>query len=126
MTVDAEADAAFPSRRGAVVEVETTSGERLVKRCPTRKGDPDNPLSEDELAEKFRQAVTPVIGGEAGRALLAALGEIDRLDDMAELAFVPPRPAAARAGPSPAEPPLPKQPLRLRSPEGPRPAGGGR
>ncbi len=98
MTVDAEADAAFPSRRGAVVEVETTSGGRLAKRCPTRKGDPDNPLSEDELAEKFRQAVTPVIGGEVGRALLAALGEIDRLDDMAELSFVPPRPAAARAG----------------------------
>ncbi len=98
MTVDGEADAAFPGRRGAVVEVETTSGERLVKRCPTRKGDPDNPLSEVELAKKFRQTVGPVIGPEAGGALLAALREIDRLDDMAELTFVPPRPAAARAG----------------------------
>ena len=98
MTIDPEAEEAFPKRRGALVEVETASGERLIKRCPTRKGDPDNPLSEEEVLAKYRETVEPVIGGEAGETLLAALKEVDRLDDMSELPFAPPRPAAARLG----------------------------
>ena len=96
MTLDAEADAAFPQRRGALVEVETTSGERLAHRSHTRKGDPDNPLSEEELTEKYWESAAPVIGRAAAGTLLAALWEVDRLDDMADLPFVPPRPAAAR------------------------------
>ncbi len=47
---------------------------------------------------KYRETVEPVIGGEAGDTLLAALKEVDRLDDMSELPFAPPRPAAARLG----------------------------
>jgi 2-methylcitrate dehydratase PrpD len=98
MTLDAEADAAFPQRRGALVEVETTAGERLSHRSHTRKGDPDNPLSEEELTEKYWESVEPVIGRDAAETLLAALWEVDRLADMAELPFAPPRPAAEAVG----------------------------
>ena len=97
MEVDAESEAAFPARRGAIVEVGTVAGERLVKRCPTRKGDPDNPLSHEESIEKFRELVEPVIGRDAGDTLLSAIREIERIADMAELPVVPPGPAAVRA-----------------------------
>ena len=95
LTLDAEAEAAFPGRRGAVVEVETVSGERFAERRHTRKGDPDDPLSEAELVDKFHELTDPVIGRAAGEVLLAALGEIERLGDMAALPFTAPRPIAA-------------------------------
>ena len=96
MTLDAEADAAFPRRRGAIVEVETASGERFSHRCRTRKGDPDNPLSAAELTEKYLETVTPVIGDAAARELLDALSRLDRLANVADLPFAPPPRAGGR------------------------------
>lgn len=95
LTLDAEAEAAFPGRRGAVVEVETVSGERLTERRHTRKGDPDDPLSETELVDKFHELTDPVIGRGAGEVLLAALGKLEGLGDMAALPFTARRPIAA-------------------------------
>jgi 2-methylcitrate dehydratase PrpD len=73
MAVDPECDAAFPSRRSAVVEVETTGGKILRHAQPTRKGDPDAPLSDDELGEKFFELAVPVIGRPAADGLIAAI-----------------------------------------------------
>ena len=87
MYVDAEADAAFPGQRGALVEIETTSGERYSERRRTRKGDSDDPLTEAELADKYWELVTPVIGAEAGGLLLDGLNAIETLDDMSALPF---------------------------------------
>ena len=76
MTVDPECDAAFPRRRSAVVEVETTDGKILRHAQPTRKGDPDAPLSDDELGEKFFELAVPVIGRTEANGLIAAIGAL--------------------------------------------------
>jgi 2-methylcitrate dehydratase PrpD len=67
--VDAAAEKAFPSKRSAVVTITTTSGETFEHYSPTRKGDPDNPLSDAELEDKFRELTVPVIGEKAAEAL---------------------------------------------------------
>lgn len=70
VSVDAECEAAFPGRRSAHVTVTLTDGRKLHRYQPTRKGDPDAPLSDAELAEKFVELVSPVIGtGEAAKLL---------------------------------------------------------
>jgi 2-methylcitrate dehydratase PrpD len=73
IAVDPECDAAFPRRRSAVVEVETMDGRTLRHAQPTRKGDPDAPLSDEELGEKFFELAVPVIGLPAANGLIAAL-----------------------------------------------------
>jgi hypothetical protein len=40
---------------------------------PTRKGDPDAPLSDAELDDKFLELSSPVIGPGKAKALLAQL-----------------------------------------------------
>jgi 2-methylcitrate dehydratase PrpD len=85
MSVDPEADAAFPKQRGAIVEVETVSGDRYVQRRRTRKGDPDDPLSDDEVYDKYRELARPVIGETASEDLLAALRNLETLDDLTDL-----------------------------------------
>ncbi len=77
MTIDPGCDAAFPGRRSAVVEIETTDGRRLRHHQPTRKGDPEDPLSDRELAGKFMELVVPVTGEAAAEALLGALRTLD-------------------------------------------------
>ncbi|HEU0025751.1 MAG TPA: MmgE/PrpD family protein [Ktedonobacterales bacterium] len=54
MVYDPEIEAAYPRQWIGLVEVETTDGQRLVTRVDEPRGDPGNPLTRDELAEKAR------------------------------------------------------------------------
>lgn len=70
--VDPELDATFPRQRAARVAIEAR-GRREEWLQPTRKGDPDAPLSDAELEEKFLELASPVIGGERAKGLLSDL-----------------------------------------------------
>ena len=70
--LDPELDATFPRQRAARVAI-TARGRRDELVQPTRKGDPDLPLTDEELNGKFLELATPVLGGEAARRLLADL-----------------------------------------------------
>ncbi len=86
VTVDEEIEAEFPKRRAARITIETTDGQRFEHYSPTRKGDPDNPLTDDELARKFLELTGAVLGEAGARALL---GELWRLDEMTDLSALP-------------------------------------
>ncbi len=99
LRVEPEIEAAFPGHRAAVVEIGTVDGRRFTHHAPTRKGDPDNPLSDGELEDKFRELTAPVIGEAAAARLLETLWRVDALDDMAELSVAGPDLACDGVGP---------------------------
>jgi 2-methylcitrate dehydratase PrpD len=78
LALDPECDAAFPSRRAARVSFETRAGRAETLFQPTRKGDPDDPLTDAELEQKFLELACPVIGEERAKTLLARLWRIER------------------------------------------------
>ncbi|HEY6820892.1 MAG TPA: MmgE/PrpD family protein [Burkholderiales bacterium] len=81
--LDPELDAAFPGKRAARVAIQARNGRREEYLQPTRKGDPDMPLSDAELDEKFLELATPVIGEGAAQKRLAYLRSLQsaaRLD----------------------------------------------
>ncbi len=63
---------AYPGKRAARVTITLRNGTILERYQPTRKGDPDAPLSDADLSAKFRELAGPVIG-EKAEALLDAL-----------------------------------------------------
>ena len=63
---------AYPARRPARVTVTLHDGRVFENFQPTRKGDPDLPLSDAELSAKFHELAAPALDGDAG-ALLQAL-----------------------------------------------------
>jgi 2-methylcitrate dehydratase PrpD len=77
LVVDAELDAGFPRQRAARIAIETRDGRRGDYLQPTRKGDPDLPLSDGELEHKFMELATPVLGEAAARALIARLWTLE-------------------------------------------------
>jgi 2-methylcitrate dehydratase PrpD len=74
---DAELSRAFPGQRAARVEIELADGRRLAHFQPTRKGDPEMPLTDAELNEKFLELTMPVLGDTRARALLARLWALE-------------------------------------------------
>jgi 2-methylcitrate dehydratase PrpD len=87
LSVDPELDAAFPGRRAARVTVTTRDGRQFAHDAPTRKGDPDNPLTDEEISGKFRELADGAIGAAASQRLLETLWRIDRLPELSALAI---------------------------------------
>lgn len=85
LTVDDELDAAFPRQRGARVRIELTDGTRHVSFRPTRRGDPDLPLTDEELDAKFRELVAPTLGKEATDELAQVLWHLEKQPDLTSL-----------------------------------------
>ena len=79
---DAELSKAFPKQRAARVEIELADGRKLAHYQPTRKGDPEMPLSDDELNDKFLELAAPVVGEPAARALLDRLWRLESEKNM--------------------------------------------
>lgn len=92
VSMDPELADAYPGKRAAKVWITLTDGRELYHYAPTRKGDPDAPLTDAELSDKFQELVTPVIGAPAAAALLDALWHANTLPGA-----VPLPPATAHA-----------------------------
>ncbi|CAN7730072.1 2-methylcitrate dehydratase PrpD [Variovorax paradoxus] len=78
VTVDPELDAAFPGQRAARVLITMRDGRCFEHLQPNRKGDPEEPLSDAELEDKFMELSSPVIGSAPARALLDRLWTLER------------------------------------------------
>jgi len=82
LVADPELSKAFPRQRAARVEIELADGRRYSHFQETRKGDPEMPLTDEELNDKFMELAAPVVGEPGARALLAALWQTERLPDI--------------------------------------------
>jgi 2-methylcitrate dehydratase PrpD len=79
LKIDSRCEAAFPQARSAKVEIETTGGEVFKYFASTRKGDPDNPLTDAELSDKYTDLVEPLIGATEASLFLSALWSVETL-----------------------------------------------
>ncbi|MCP3025073.1 MmgE/PrpD family protein [Cupriavidus basilensis] len=69
--------AAFPRQRAARVEILLKDGTRHTLFAPYRKGDPESPLDDATLNDKFMELAAPVIGSDTAEELLAALWQLE-------------------------------------------------
>ena len=83
--VDPELDARFPAQRAARITIETADGRTTEYLQPNRKGDPEDPLSDEDLGSKMLELASPVIGSESARALLDRIWQLERSPDLAGL-----------------------------------------
>ena len=74
----AELDALFPGRWAAEAEIVRTDGRSFGAFVDTPKGDPENPLTVDELAAKFRSLTATVLSPGDQQRLIDA---VDALGD---------------------------------------------
>jgi 2-methylcitrate dehydratase PrpD len=73
VSADPALSKAYPGQRAANIVVHTRAGKRFEHFQPTRKGDPDMPLSDAELQSKFDELVVPVLGPDKSAALARAI-----------------------------------------------------
>jgi 2-methylcitrate dehydratase PrpD len=85
LRADPAMDVGFPGRREARVTVRLRSGETVAAERLTRKGDPDDPLSDAELRDKFDDLTTGIMGVAGSSRLSEALWSLDALPNVRDL-----------------------------------------
>jgi 2-methylcitrate dehydratase PrpD len=83
VALDPELDAAFPRQRAARVAITARGGRREEFLQPTRKGDPDMPLSDAELDGKFLELAAPVLGEAPAKKKLEQLWRLESQTSLA-------------------------------------------
>jgi 2-methylcitrate dehydratase PrpD len=85
LEVDHDIQSRFPKQRAARITVTTSDGRHISHFQPMRKGDPELPLTDMELEEKFLELATPSIGALTAERLLRSLWALDQRRNMAGL-----------------------------------------
>jgi len=91
LLADPRIDARRP-RREAIVELTFTDGTQLSEWVRDVRGTVDNPMTRDEVVEKARDLIAPVLGPATCSALIDKLFALETLKDVREL-----RPALQRS-----------------------------
>jgi 2-methylcitrate dehydratase PrpD len=79
--LDPEIDALFPKRFAGRVTVFTRGGEQMTQMIEFPKGEPENPMSESELQEKFMSLSTTVFTKKRANRILESVFAIDEVSD---------------------------------------------
>jgi 2-methylcitrate dehydratase len=82
---DPDIEAAFPALQRVHVTIVTGDGRELVRQLDYPKGDPRNPLTDDEVEAKFDALAEPVLTQEARSRLVDVVWSLDELDSVTEL-----------------------------------------
>ena len=83
---DPELDKAFPEKKSCIITIKTKDGKQLSRRNDgPSKGDPENPLSKEDIEKKFNTMVTPVLGRDKAGQLRSMIHQLEKIADVSQL-----------------------------------------
>lgn len=80
--IDPEIQSRYPGEWCCRLTVTTREGDQVREMTTSPKGDPENPLSLDELRQKFRSMVAGTSYESRAERLIEMVDSLDRLDDI--------------------------------------------
>ena len=78
-------DERFGSGMESIVSLRTADGRVIERNVPYPKGEPENPMTWDEMQAKFTEWSGPVIGAERAAQVIESVASLESLSSMSEL-----------------------------------------
>lgn len=85
LTVDPEMDRLYPKKWGCRLRIEMSDGSILAGEVASAKGDPENPLSGQEMKDKFLWLAQEAVGTARSHLLVELVDNLDKLDTVLPL-----------------------------------------
>jgi 2-methylcitrate dehydratase len=103
VVADPEIEKVFPALQRVVVTITTNDGQSFTEQLDYPKGDPRNPLTDQEIEEKFSALADGVLSLEAQKKLKDAIWNLEKLGSVSKLmalmkADVRTKPSLAKLG----------------------------
>lgn len=83
--VDPEIDKLAPEKRGATVEIFTNEGSRYIWTVENPRGEPEKPVSDEELHDKFKIITSPIINDKKVYSIINTVDKLEKLKDIKDL-----------------------------------------
>lgn len=75
----------FPTRKSGIVKVVTKNGREFEQQVDDAKGDPRNPISQEEIEEKFITLAVRVLPEERAKKILKLISRLEELENAGAL-----------------------------------------
>jgi 2-methylcitrate dehydratase len=85
VVADPEIEKVFPALQRVIVNINTTDGRSFHKQLDYPKGDPRNPLTDQEVEEKFSALAEGVLSSAAQKRVKEAVWNLERVGSVSEL-----------------------------------------
>ena len=85
VVADPEIEKVFPALQRVIVNINTTDGRSFSKQLDYPKGDPRNPLTDQEVEEKFAALADGVLSNSAQKRVKEAVWNLERAGSVSEL-----------------------------------------
>jgi len=85
VVADPEIEKVFPALQRVIVHIDTTDGRSFNKQLDYPKGDPRNPLTDQEIEEKFTALAEGVLSPSAQQRVKDAVWNLERVGSVTEL-----------------------------------------
>ena len=85
VVADPEIEKVFPALQRVIVNIHTTDGRTLSKQLDYPKGDPRNPLTDQEIEEKFAALADGVLSQAAQKRVKDAVWSLERVASVSDL-----------------------------------------
>jgi 2-methylcitrate dehydratase len=85
VVADPEIEALFPELQRVIVTIRATDGREFSKQIDYPKGDPRNPLTDEEIEEKFEALAAPIMPAEEQQELKEAVWNLESVESITEL-----------------------------------------
>ncbi|PYX72086.1 MAG: MmgE/PrpD family protein, partial [Acidobacteria bacterium] len=85
VVADPEIEKVFPALQRVIVDIMSTDGRAFTKQLDYPKGDPRNPLTDQELEEKFAALAEGVLSSRAQQRLKDAIWNLEKIDSVSKL-----------------------------------------
>ena len=82
---DPALDTQYPSKWPATAEIETHDGRQYRCKIEYPKGDPQNPLSSEEIKDKFLSMVHPVLPIQQAKKIIKLVEDFENLSDVRQV-----------------------------------------
>jgi 2-methylcitrate dehydratase len=82
---DPEIERVFPALQRVIVHIDTRDGRSFNKQLDYPKGDPRNPLTDQEVEEKFSALAEGVLTDRAQKRVKDAIWNLERVGSVSEL-----------------------------------------
>jgi 2-methylcitrate dehydratase PrpD len=85
VTLDPQIDCDYPRLLASKVTIELLDGTEYSRRVDYPRGDPENPMTVDEISEKFLRLTRGALPGKLAEAIMNQIEHLEQLDDVAAL-----------------------------------------
>ena len=85
VVADPEIEAVFPALQRAIVTIRTVDGREVTTQVDYPKGDPRNPLTDEEIEHKFDALADPVLSRPARERVKQAVWSLERQGSIGDL-----------------------------------------